>query len=179
MSLLKKAFKGIKKVVKRAAPLASMIPGPIGAIGKAATVFGGIGGGFGGGGTTQMSMLPALPGVIGSVGRVALPGIGRAVGGAVTAVGRRVSKRGLTVLSKKAIKQAGYFVVGGLIYDAAGNLIGETAKRRMNPLNHRALNRAIRRVCSAKSISKKIEKLTGSGTRRRSGAACKPSRKRC
>jgi hypothetical protein len=83
---------------------------------------------------------------------------------------------GVRKWSKRAATAAGYIVTGGLVYDSAGNLIGQATTRRINPMNHRALNRAIRRVCAAKKISKKIEKLTGGGTRRK---VCAPKSKRC
>ena len=70
--------------------------------------------------------------------------------------------------TKRAAAAAGYLVIGGLVYDAAGNLIGKAASRRMNPLNHRALSRAIRRVKGAKRICRKVESITGTRARRAS-----------
>lgn len=152
MSLLKKVVKVAGKLANKAGPVASMIPGPIGVAGRVVTGVATAGAAISGakaiGGLARS--LPALPRVI--------PGVGKAV--------------------KMAGKVASAAATGYFIYDAAGNLIGTRKKhRRLNPMNHRALNRAIRRVCAAKKIAKKIEKLTGSGSRRK--AACSPKAKRC
>lgn len=174
MSLLKSIGKFAKRVVKKAAPLASFIPGPVGAIATA-------------GGSVlaarkaavqpmgMLGTLPALGGIARTLPTVlprVLPGVGAAVGRGVSTVARG----GIRRWSKAAAKAAGYTIVGQAIYDAAGNLIGHTSRRRINPLNHRALSRAITRVCSAKKIVKKIEKLTG-GTKRR--VSCNTKAKRC
>ena len=180
-------FSGLKRIVKKAVPIASgFLTGGIGgavqgAISKTSSqrvlpggglvntgmstagIFGGMPS-FGGPPMSRASMLPAITGIARAIG----PG---AIAGAV-----RLGRRGLQIISKNKAKALGYIITGGLVYDAAGNLMGETSTRRMNPLNHRALNRAIRRVCGAKKISKKIEKLTGTGTRR---ARCAPARRKC
>jgi len=123
-------------------------------------------------------MLPALPAVVAggiralpALGRI-IPGAGAVAGAAAGAIARRVTKQGFTAMSKKAAKAAGYFVVGQWIYDQAGNLIAQAPARRMNPLNHRALSRACRRIKSAKRILKKVERITGGSTKR----ACAPRR---
>jgi hypothetical protein len=49
--------------------------------------------------------------------------------------------------AKAAVILAGGYEIGKLLFDAAGNLIGRTHKRRrMNVLNPRALRRSMRRV---------------------------------
>lgn len=168
MSLLKKITKTAGKVLKKAAPVASFLPGPIGAVAKIGTAIGGIGAGV----TAARSLMPVSAGVGSAIGRAlpslprVIPGAG-AIGGAVRAAAPKVGRA------------LGAAATGYAIYDAAGNFLGYRKKpRRINPMNHRALNRAIRRVCAAKKISKKIEKLTGGGSRR-SSVRCAPKSKRC
>lgn len=179
MSLWDKLFKPVVKVAKKLMPLASAIPGPIGAVAKVGTAVMAAGGAARYGRSTMTAAsMPALPqapmrvmpGVGSGVASTAVRLAGRAVGTAVGAV--RSGK-----VSKALARAMGWVVVGSVAYDMAGNIMGTVTKRRMNPLNHRALNRAIRRVCGAKKISKKIEKLTGGGGRRK--VACAPRAKRC
>lgn len=174
MSLLKKIGKGLKNVVSKVGPIASLIPGPVGAIaGVAGSVLAARNAAVQP--TGMVGALPALGGVVRSLPAAlprVLPGVGAAVGRGVSAI----AKGGFRKWSKAAAKAAGYTIVGQAIYDAAGNLVGHTSRRRINPLNHRALSRAITRVCSAKKIVKKIEKLTG-GTKRR--VSCATKGKRC
>jgi hypothetical protein len=127
---------------------------------------------------TRLSTAGAA-GVIGSAAGQLARYIGARGGAAAigTAISRRVGRRGLQVVSKRAARALGYVTLGGLVYDLAGNLVGETSTRRMNPLNAKALNRSIRRVCAAKKISKKIEKLTGTSPRRK--AVCAPRARKC
>lgn len=170
MSLLKR----LGKVVKKIAPVASFVPGPIGAIGKVASVVG----------ASRAAMIPgtsafvagALPRAVGALPRV-LPGVG-AVGGTIArGVGRAVTSGAARKWSKRAAKLAGYAIIGAGVYDSMGNLVGTAARRKINPLNHRALDRAVRRVCAAKKVLKRVEKLTGGSTRKR--VACAPKSKRC
>lgn len=136
MSLLKK----IGKVVKKVAGVASnFIPGPIGTVARAVTkVAAGAGAVTAGGAVIRAgSRLPPLPPVR------SLPGIGRVGGGG------------------GIIRSAAGTAAGVAIYDAAGNLIGTRAPRkRMNPLNHRALSRALRRVEAAKRMTKRLNAIT-------------------
>lgn len=112
----------------------------------------------------------AIGGALKALPRV-LPGAG-AIGGTIARTVGTVGRTGLRKWSARAIRAAGYVTSGYLVYDAAGNLIGEKARRHINPLNPKALNRAIRRVCSAKSISRKIESLTA-------GKPCRTRRRKC
>lgn len=131
MSLLKKAFKIAKKVLPKAA---GFIPGPIGTgmkvLGGAASL-----GGIATVGRAVVAgsrSLPALPGVVRSV-----PGIG------------------------KIAKVAGTAATGAAVYDAAGNFLGtRKRRRRINPLNHRALSRALKRVEKVKSTMKRVNAIT-------------------
>lgn len=96
----------------------------------------------------------------------AIPGIGRvtAFGGTV-ARGAAAAWKRAPGWSRAAAKAAGYIVIGATVFDGSGNEVGRIAGRRMNPLNHRALSRAIRRVKGAKRICRKVESITG--TKRR------------
>lgn len=181
MSLLSKLAKKAGKVLKKVAPL---IPGPIGTIAGAVL---NRGGGGGTGAATTASMFPvALPPIAATVGRAlpaigrALPGIGRATGqavGRVAGAGRALVRK--YPKSARALAELGLFAVGGVVYDAAtGQPVGTVNRRRMNPLNARALRRAMSRVKSAKNICRQVEKLTG-GARRRAAPCPPPSRRRC
>lgn len=173
MSLLKR----LGKVVKKVAPVASFIPGPIGAIGKVASVVGASKAAMNIPGTSSF-IAASLPRAVGALPRV-LPGAG-AVGGAIArgvgAIGSRAVMGAARKWSKRAAKLAGYAIIGAGVYDSLGNLVGTVQRRKMNPLNHRALDRAVRRVCSAKKVLKKVEKLTGGSKR---SVACAPRRKKC
>ena len=171
--ILKPAGKLLKQAVKSVLPA---VPGPIGTIGRiamgASTVAGAAAGAYrsmpGAGATTAGLAHPRLPApVAAGAGRV-ITGIGGAMRGGFGG--------GLMKMGRKAAQLAGYIVTGSYIYDAAGNLVGRAPSRRMNPLNPRAMKRAIRRVKAGKKIAKDIEKLTG-GTRRR--ASCAPKRRSC
>lgn len=187
MSLLKKLAKTVRKIIPK--EIGAVLPGvgmvrdvaaaveARGARGGVATAVqkisipglpGSPGSQMGGG----MSMLPALPTIVRGVG-AALPAI-RQVGGAVARVARSPTVR---KWSRRAAAAANLVVIGSLVYDAAGNIVGQVGRRRMNPLNARALRRAISRVKSAKNICQQVERITGG--RRRRAPSCAPSRKRC
>lgn len=184
MSLLSKLAKKAGKALKKIAPIAApLIGGPVG------TILGGIAGGRGGGGgvaappTMNMGMFPALPPIAATIGRSlpaviprVLPGLGTAAraGGAVARVARSpaVKKWG-----RRAINAAGWYTVGSAVFDAAGNYMGQVGRRRMNPLNHRALRRAISRVKSAKKICAQVERIAG--PRRARAAPCPPRGRKC
>lgn len=72
---------------------------------------------------------------------------------AIVAGGRALLAR----VSPRVAKALGWATVGGLVYDAAGNLQGKAATRRMNPLNPRAARRAIRRVKAVRKLCHKLE----------------------
>lgn len=128
-------FSKIGKVIGKVANVAKFIPGPVGTVARVAAGAGAIAGG-----AKAISVagkaLPALP----AIGR-ALPGIGKVAGRAAGAIG--------TVAT------------GVAIYDAAGNYLGQRKKgRRINPLNWRALNRALSRVEKAKTAMKRVNSIT-------------------
>jgi hypothetical protein len=105
-----------------------------------------------GGGIAAASMLPALPAIGGAVAR-SLPGIGR-VGGAVAGAAGRV-------IRSPVGRAVGAAATGVAIYDAAGNMLGyQKKRRRINPMNWRALNRALRRVEKAKKAAKRINAVS-------------------
>lgn len=161
MSLLKKIGKFAKRAVRKVAPLASMIPGPIGA---AAGVLGAVTAKrppiseFG-----SMSILPALPSLPAAVGGAVralpriLPGAGRAAGSVMQGVRRAVGSQA----ARRVGRAVGVAATGVAIYDAAGNLLGYRKKRRsINPMNWRALNRALKRVEKAKKAAKRINAVS-------------------
>lgn len=180
MSLLRR----IGRVVGR---VARVLPGPVGA---AARTIATVGGAVGAAratvrGARTPTTMSAMPGGIGGAlpALPSLPGAGPAARAGAVIAGGRALMRNPTVQrwSRRAARAAGYAVAGSLIYDAAGNIIGQAKSRRMNPLNHRALKRAIRRVKSAKKICNEVEKIAGGrrrsspafvGRRGRSSASC-------
>lgn len=126
----------------------------------------------------QIAGLPMiLPGA-GAIARGAGAVIARGAARGAGAMVRGMTKQGFARFSKSAARLAGYTIIGQWIYDQAGNLVGQAPARRMNPLNHRALSRACRRIKSAKKILKKVERLTG-GTHQRRACAPKRARKVC
>jgi len=144
VSLFKKLLRGAGKIVGKAA---SFIPGPIGTVAKVAT---GVAGGLS---AARKMAGPALPAIR------SLPGAG-AVGGAVR-IGKTVGK------------VAGTAATGAILYDAAGNIIGQRKRsKRINPLNHRALNRALRRVCSAKNLADRLNAIDIKAKPKRKKYAC-------
>lgn len=135
MSLFSKIGKVVGKVVKTVAPF---VPGPIG---MAAKAIGAVSAGAGivKAGSKALPAIRSLPG-IGSV-RAALPAV-RKYGGA-------------------AVGAAGAAATGVAIYDAAGNYLGNRKRgRRINPLNHRALTRALRRIEKVKHSMKRVNAIT-------------------
>jgi hypothetical protein len=165
MSLLKKIGKAVKKVAKPviSAVKPALMTSPLGRVVTAgASVLGAAGGGY-----SSAAVIPGAGAIMG-----ALPQIGRslpAIGGAVRRIPQMAS--GLPRWSRQAAKAAGYTVVGGLVYDAVGNLIGAASKsRRINPLNSRALNRAMRRVCAAKKVCERVSNITAGKPARRKRA---------
>lgn len=195
MSLLSKLAKGAGKLIGKVAPIASIIPGPVGVAGR---ILGGLGkvagtaatiAGVaavmkptirpgGPGGPISMGMGPSAIGlpVIGAAARVAtraLPGVGAAVaGGARAALG---AGRGLLrrfPRSAKILGQLGLFAAGGFVYDQAGNLVGRVAYRRMNPLNAKAAKRAARRIKATHRLCREIESCL---PRRAAPRSCAPS----
>lgn len=178
MSKLRRVRSAALKVARYAGKAARFIPGPIGGIariaGMAATGLGAAALGtklaLPGMRATAMA-LPALPGMVAG-GRALVRGAGplaRAGIGAGRALVRKYPK------SARALAELGLFAAGGMVFDAVtGEPVGIVARRRMNPLNHRALRRAISRVCSARRICAQVEQIAGPRRRR----VCAP-RKRC
>jgi len=135
MSLFSKIGKIVGKVAGKVAPF---IPGPVGMVARGVTAIG-AGAGIVKAGSKVLPSIRALPGV-GSV-RAALPAIRRVGGAAAGAVGAAAT--------------------GVAIYDAAGNFMGTRKKgRRINPLNHRALTRALRRIEKVKHSMKRVNAIT-------------------
>lgn len=144
MSLLKKIRKGLRTVGK------TVLAAKTGGLSTAISAVRGVKGAAAAAG--GMGIVAGLPAIGGAVART-LPGIGRvgsAVGGAVTRVaGSRVGRA------------VGAAAAGVAIYDAAGNLLGyQKKRRRINPMNWRALNRALRRVEKAKKAAKRINAVS-------------------
>lgn len=137
-------FKKLGKIVGKVAKVAQFVPGPIGIAGKVASkvlpvtkvvAAGGLAAAVGRTAVTRAaSKLPALP--MSPVGRT-LPGIG------------------------SIAKSAAGTAAGVAVYDAAGNFLGNRKKsRRVNPLNYKALTRALRRVEKAKHLQKRLSNIT-------------------
>ena len=132
MSLFKKIIRGAGKIVGKAA---GFIPGPIGAVAKIGTAVVGAG-------AASKALTKGLPAVR------SLPGVGT--------IAKSVPKIG-----GKVLMGAGTAAAGVAVYDAVGNYMGQRKKgRRINPLNHRALKRAIRRIERSKGIMKRIGAIT-------------------
>lgn len=137
MSLFRRIGKIAKKAVGVVSKVAGFIPGPVGTVGRIAGTVSKVAGIAGAGAVAGKAVvrsgarLPPLP-----TGRT-LPGIG------------------------SVVKSAAGTAAGVAVYDAAGNLISTGRRRRtMNPMNHRALNRALRRVEKAKSFAKRLSAIT-------------------
>lgn len=140
MSFFKKIIRGAGKLVGRAAGL---VPGPIGTIARVV----GAGGALAGSAGALTKSLPAVR---------SLPGIGTVMAGGAGKVLGPMSRIGGKVLTG-----AGVAATGVAIYDAAGNYLGmRKRKRRINPLNGRALSRALRRVEKVKSTMKRVNAIT-------------------
>lgn len=120
--------------------------------GQSSTAMPGIG--FGG-----VAMSLGAAGAARAAGRVAGAAIGRA--GGLPRIGREVAKA------------VGFGVVGDLLLDNSGQPIARVKKRRrINPLNTKALNRAISRVCAAKKICDRVDKIVKRPVRRRRRSTC-------
>lgn len=137
MSLLGKIVKGVAKVAKAAAPIA----------------------------TKALSATPAGR-IVAGVGMVSTAlGAAKAVSKAAPAL-RALPGAGAVVRSLPALrtagKVAGAAATGYAVYDAAGNLIGTRKKgRRINPMNYKALKRAAKRIKASKKLVKLIESVSG------------------
>jgi len=125
-----------KKIIRGAGKLvgkaAGFIPGPVGTIAKVGL---GVAGGLKAAKGTTMAALPAIP--------RSLPAIGNVARGAGKAIGR----------------VGGAAATGAILYDAFGNPVSKR-HRKINPLNHRALKRAIRRIEKSKHLAKSINAIT-------------------
>lgn len=144
MSLLKKLVRGAGKIIGKAA---SVVPGPIGTVAKIAT---GAAGALSASKAVSRASVGALPAIR------SLPGIGT-----VRTIGKTVGKVG------------GAAATGAILYDAAGNMIGRRPRsRRINPLNHKALNRALKRVCKAKGLADRLNAIEIKSKSKRRTYAC-------
>jgi len=125
-------------------------------------------------GVMNMSILGGLGSIAGRVAGRSLPGIGAtavSAGRGVIAAGRGLIQR--YPRSARVLRDLGLFAVGGLVYDAAGNLVGQRAPaRRLNPMNVKAMRRAIRRVKSGRKICAEIDRML---PKRRAAAPCPPA----
>jgi len=87
--------------------------------------------------------LPSMPVYLGNNLFPSLPGVSGAVGPVLKTVGKVMTTGG----------------AGALLYDALGNVIGTSKKRRrMNPANIKAARRAIRRIRGTRRILQRIER---------------------
>lgn len=115
-------------------------------------------------GKIAKKVAPMIPGPIGTVARAV--GVGGVVAGAAKALPALPKMlpavvRSAPGIGKTVVRTVGTAATGAAIYDAAGNLIGtRRRRRRINPLNHRALNRALKRVEKAKKAMKRVNAIT-------------------
>lgn len=118
-------------------------------------------------GKVVKSALPLVPGPIGTIaktvagitaGTAAIKTIG-SVGKTLPAIGS-IGKAVLPGIGKVA-KVAGAAATGYAIYDAAGNFLGNRKRsRRINPMNYRAANRALKRIEKAKKLMDRLGRIT-------------------
>ena len=138
MSLFSKVFKAGKKLIGKIAPLAGVIPGPVGAIGKAVGMIGTAG---------------AVGGAMAGAGRAVIPAVGRTLPG--------IGKIGGAIVRSPVARGVAAGAAGSAIYDAAGNYLGQRRRsRRINPLNHKALKRAMTRIEKSKQLVKRLNSIT-------------------
>lgn len=164
MSLLKRVGKFLGKV----APVAAVIPGAgpiLGTIGKIAGVVGAAKA------AGKQLPLPGIPQIGG--GSVALPALGAAGAMALRGAGK--------VLSSGAARGVGGAIIGGAaaeyVMDKFGNWVPKKKRRKINPCNGRALNRALRRIEQydkvRKRVDKSLRKACPTPTRRAPSRRCK------
>lgn len=116
---------------------------------------------------TQGMGIAALP-VLAGAARI-LPGLGR-IGSTIGRVARTPAARRVG----RVAGAIGTVVSGGLILDAlTGEVVGRRRSKRINPMNVKAMRRAIRRVKGGRKICNEIERML---PKRRSSAAapCPP-----
>lgn len=127
----------------------------------------------------QAPMLPAM-GMLPQIGQM-LPKVAPMIGSALTAAGAltAAARKALPVLNKNIALASGYIVTAGLVYTAAGQLVGRTRRRRrINPLNYRAAMRAASRLCKVHDLTARISQaLPSAGTAR--APRRRRRRKRC
>ncbi|MGH8833336.1 MAG: hypothetical protein ACREXV_19970 [Polaromonas sp.] len=181
MSLFRKIKRAVAKGSKYLPALALAVPGSK-ALANAATTLQTVSGVLQGGGIVPTS-IPGIGGPISTTGVMpmsiaasrlpafpALPGGGGIVktGLPLLAAGTALARTAAPALisggrallarvSPKVARALGWVTIGGLVYDAAGNLQGATKRRQMNPLNARAARRAVRRIKSVRKLCQRIE----------------------
>lgn len=152
MSFFKKLIRGAGNVVKTVAQVA----GSVGALPGVGSLPG----------LGMIGRVPPVQGILPGLG--SLPALGRALPAIGQIAGGLIKSPGIRKWSRRAAKAAGYVISGIYVYDIAGNIVGEVQRsRRINPLNARALNRAMKRVCKARDIAKKVEKISSCAPKRR------------
>lgn len=120
-----------------------------------------------------MAMLPQIGQMLPKLAPM-LPAIGSAVG-AVSAAAKKL----LPVLNKNIALASGYTIVAGLVYTAAGQLVGRVRRRRrINPLNYRAAMRAASRLCKVHDLTARINQALPSTSTARAPRR-RRRRKRC
>lgn len=119
--------------------------------------------GITGGLTKPVSAILSPKGVPMSLAASTLPALPRvaAASTAIATVGRGLVRR----YGKKAMAALNLFAVGSIVYDAAtGQAVGTRYTRKINPLNHKELRFAIRRVKASARVGRQIEKVLGKGS---------------
>lgn len=153
----------------------------LGKIGKG--LVGAIGGFLGGG--PAGAVAGGIAGLIGGGGRATVKGAPgkavRTIPGKGRGLGRRQRLPDLRQLGGAAARGAATGTVVGAVQQGVkgrrmvetvdGELVEVKKSRRMNPMNVKALNRAMRRVKAAEKIAAKVGKITGKSFRRPSRRA--------
>lgn len=113
----------------------------------------------------QAGNFPAFPSLPGGSGggivKTGLPMVAAAAGTAIVRAAPAIAAGARSLLARvspRVAKALGWVTVGGLVYDAAGNLQGQVKRRQMNPLNPRAARRAVRRIKSVRKLCSSIER---------------------
>lgn len=177
MSLLKKLGKAVKKVVRVAAPVAlPFVAGPLGAVAGAAIsrALGPTAGAVVSRALPQALTYAAQPRVMPGGGEVVAqrlpvpraPTVPRAPGrtstGPVTGptTRRKITPFGDLPRVSRALAEGLGWIAFGAYWLHEGVVVAARTQRRMNPLNARALRRAIRRVHGATRICREVERIT-------------------
>lgn len=168
MSFLSSVVKGFKSVIKpvakvlgKAAPILSVIPGA-GLVGGAAKVLGGLGSAAGAVASTALKYPISTGLAVGGAGLLAGGGSAPPAPTSALAPLAPIATGGGGALGGVPASMSGAlqspFRGYKAHYDAMGNIYYTRRHRRMNPLNPKAARRAIRRIKGARKMLQHIER---------------------